>query len=1015
MKRRDFIAANFALWGGVVIGDNITYADAIQELGKAFTSIDPEKGYDLIVNGAGFAGCFAALAAAGKGMRVLVVDKRTSPGFELAAKRQLWLKTEGKEKWPAGWDEWFCPEAEKKEVFNRRLSGLNNSCAEDEMLFFAGSIKKGLLRTLLANKIDVMLMTDMWGVLADEKGNVSGATVACKQGIFAIPCKHILDATDNNFFARNLVGEKYNIDSAGFVLELDNADTDARQLVVDPSVGVIGNSVELHRGKKTTDQCFLSYKFMTKGHDLSLIEQKAREIAGIIGENVLPNNKELSKAKIRYYALECSYQLNKKKLPKVSIAGFQCVQNNSYEINNILSLLDKYAAADKAIGSIRATNGSGHYVYVYYSGKKARIPFQLEKKSLTEYGSSLPLIPFPVKQLEIETIECPLLVAGGGTAGTTAALSAAEKGANPLLVEYFNDLGGSKTMGGVTGYYLGLNKHPYIVSLEKEIKKSAQEHNMTGAVSRSFYHYDSLKPYIHTIINGAIICGAYVKEHLLEKILVCQNGSIKWLKSPLTIDATGDADIASFAGEGFELGNTRMGVTQNYSQWDLPYRNPKFPFQTVNTDYDIIDNTRIQELQRGLYLSHYESMYYDFYPMLTVRESRRPEGLYRLNVNDVLNQTYFDDTIVNSNSDFDPHHFGASEYTRCGFLLPHSNQLTANIPYRSIVPAKTDGLLLSGRGISQTHNALQFTRMSADVALLGHATGQIAAEIINSKRQPRSFSVAGLQKKWIEGGFILTGKQPVKESAGDITEKLAGGNKDYLAICCRQEKNTILLALQAKYDSTPSVLAAKALAWFGDKSGNALIREELEEWFAQEQQVGHPDRYYEKYDASNLYWRINQSIALLGMTNDKDNTGLIAHILSRTSDGGAKVKAADAYNQNRIDLYLIPFYNRIVNLCFYIERNPDSAFTAELERLLQNKEIKSQVTAEYQSTRWRVYGSMLELSIASAAARCGSKQGILVLTDYLNDVHSDFRRFAGEELGAVKEGQIAPLKKKIEL
>jgi hypothetical protein len=44
------------------------------------------------------------------------------------------------------------------------------------------------------------------------------------------------------------------------------------------------------------------------------------------------------------------------------------------------------------------------------------------------------------------------------------------------------------------------------------------------------------------------------------------------------------------------------------------------------------------------------------------------------------------------------------------------------------------------------------------------------------------------------------------------------------------------------------LLTAKALAWFGDKTGNELITGELAEMFAMEQKTGYPGGYIDTYD-----------------------------------------------------------------------------------------------------------------------------------------------------------------------
>jgi hypothetical protein len=204
------------------------------------------------------------------------------------------------------------------------------------------------------------------------------------------------------------------------------------------------------------------------------------------------------------------------------------------------------------------------------------------------------------------------------------------------------------------------------------------------------------------------------------------------------------------------------------------------------------------------------------------------------------------------------------------------------------------------------------------------------------------------------------------------------------------------------------LLVAKAMAWFGESLGNDRISAELEELFRREQQEGYPEGYIEVYDSirgreknvlEGLFWRINQNIALLGTAGNPENTGAIRQILERTGSGGKMVfwKDNDYYN-GRIDLRLIPFFNRIYNLCFYAERVPHRDLIAGFEALLKDENIGGYVTGEYHRTRWRVYGGELELYIAAALARCGSEKGCRLLADYLRDIHSNFRDYALAEL-----------------
>ena len=84
------------------------------------------------------------------------------------------------------------------------------------------------------------------------------------------------------------------------------------------------------------------------------------------------------------------------------------------------------------------------------------------------------------------------MVAGGGTGGAFAAVGAAEKGANTIVVDYFSDLGGTKTMGGVMGYYHGVRDNEFFKKQSEEAERLAFENNMSKKTGRKLYHLTSL-------------------------------------------------------------------------------------------------------------------------------------------------------------------------------------------------------------------------------------------------------------------------------------------------------------------------------------------------------------------------------------------------------------------------------------------------------------------------------------------------------------------------------------------
>tara|TARA_R110002050_G_scaffold211780_2_gene347850 strand:+ start:7200 stop:10385 length:3186 start_codon:yes stop_codon:yes gene_type:complete len=1020
LNRRDFFNLSLPATGAIFVAPGFLNFQILSEINEQFTGDLKRDEYDLVINGAGLSGYFAAISAAKKGLKVLIVEKRPSPGFEITTKRKLWLGADGLDAFDADLVNLFFPTQEMQEVFREGGAGPNKSKFSDELALLAGSVKKGLLRNLLVNKIHVLLMTDVCGIFSDDK-SVNGVLLACKHGLYSVKCKSFVDASDNLIFSREIFKQDYQIENAGFVLELLHTGiSEKKELEVPSELGILNNKVVLHPGKNADHQAFLEMKFEVDGQTLEDIELQSRLLALEVGKKLQTLHGSLKEAKIHYYAFESSIFLYQPSLPKSNIQGYYVLPSEQNELT-CKRIIELQSAAKRLVHEIKPRKENQEAKRLIVVG--AEIPHrQISFSDPDEPGLSVPLkkCTFDVERHVGRIKKCQILVGGGGTSGALAGISAQEAGAGTIVVDYFNDLGGTKTLGGVMGYYHGMKDNPFIKELENESRIITSDMNTNGKVGRQVYLWNRLAHAGGKFLTGAIICDTLVSGKKVEGIVVCRNGKLEIVKGELTIDATGDGDIAFFAGANFSHGDSRTGQTQNYSQWNLPGGSK--PPSNPNSDYDVIDNTKISELQRALFLSHYEAHFYDFHPYLTIRESRRIEGLYEVDLLDAVEGTHYEDLISVTSSDFDPHYVDNSEYTRCGFLLPHSNILKVEVPFRSIVPAGLDGLLISGKAFSQTHLALQFTRMSADLTILGYLTGQVAASIVDQNIKPKDFDISSLQKQWFAKGYLPEeyANKNVGNNLRDLKEierrvdNLSQGKNEYLYECCRLPKDLTVPVLVEKFESTSNesgkILVAKALAWFGKSLGNRLIVDELSVLFDEEQRNGYDGGYVEDYDnirgreenrLEGTFWRINQNIALLGMAGNPENNPVIKQILENTTSGGEAIirmgARADYFN-SRIDLRTIPYFNRIFNLCFYAERLPDQSFNEGFERLLDDQNIRGFVTEEYDAVRWRVYSSDLELYIGATSARCGSPKGYNLLVNYLDDIHYRFKNYAHAEL-----------------
>jgi glycine/D-amino acid oxidase-like deaminating enzyme len=134
-----------------------------------------------------------------------------------------------------------------------------------------------------------------------------------------------------------------------------------------------------------------------------------------------------------------------------------------------------------------------------------------------------------------------------------------------------------------------------------------------------------------------------------------------------------------------------------------------------------------------------------------IRESRRIVGEYVLTRDDVLEARTFDDAVARSAYPIDIHNPSGSGTTT--HRLPAG--ASYEIPYRCLVPRVVDGLLVAGRCISTTHEALASTRLTPTVMTLGQAAGTAAALAAAGGIRPRDVSAESLRARLSDAGVDL--------------------------------------------------------------------------------------------------------------------------------------------------------------------------------------------------------------------------------------------------------------------
>ena len=130
-------------------------------------------------------------------------------------------------------------------------------------------------------------------------------------------------------------------------------------------------------------------------------------------------------------------------------------------------------------------------------------------------------------------------------------------------------------------------------------------------------------------------------------------------------------------------------------------------------------------------------------PAVSVRASRRIVGAYELTRADVENGARFPDAIARGAYPMSVQSQTQPNVREHLFVRDGGDY---DIPYRSLVPQDIDGLLVAGRCLSATREAVGSARMGAQCMAYGHAAGVAAALAASAGVPPRALDIANLRR-----------------------------------------------------------------------------------------------------------------------------------------------------------------------------------------------------------------------------------------------------------------------------
>jgi hypothetical protein len=317
----------------------------------------------------------------------------------------------------------------------------------------------------------------------------------------------------------------------------------------------------------------------------------------------------------------------------------------------------------------------------------------------------------------------------------------------------------------------------------------------------------NITPLLHSFISGVVMSG-----DAIEAVIVASKQGPLAVRGRVFVDATGDADIAFHAGANWEMGSTgrlqypsmqfymqnadlqeamAAGLGQLADKIKAAYESRSHdltraagaviptmrPGEFVGamtrvargdgtapdgtdvfdlTDGEIRGRAIAEEAARFLVdeMPGFQSSFIaDTATTLGVRETRHAMGDHVLSFEEAASCTKQPDGVAAATWPFEFHTEGAE--TRWEYL-PDGDWF--EVPYRSLLVAGVDNLLVAGRCVSMTHEALASARVTGTCMAIGEGAGVAAAMAVASSSSPREVDGGKLRAELVSRGSLPSGR-----------------------------------------------------------------------------------------------------------------------------------------------------------------------------------------------------------------------------------------------------------------
>lgn len=1031
---------------------------------RSFSEVAFQRAYlpvinkcDVVIVGGSFAGVSAALEFARAGKKVVLVERRIYLGREMTSTYRPWIKL----------DENTSPD-NPPEALRLCIDKEINQPFKDKILFRFDKIKLGLENALLSEGVEIIYVSHPVQLIS-EKNTAKGLIIGNKSGRQSILAKMILDCTESASVVRltDIGFKKARPEMSSYCRTLEFTQIEPLKtdhIDVPESLKIKGNRVLVQQGyigdQHYYVECPMEFpdpSFDTEGTVKREVEAWERSIgvAKYLYEQV-PKFKNA-------FLTASSYQLmgfytgqmkelaggNPVNIPEaeISLTGSRTVRNLSFATNysnlwcvNEAARLDKSAVeflmspqGACAIGTacskwlmsewdqlankelpktvktaIRPGAASRLTVGEQESPQRGRVYEQVKTERLT----------FPIID------QADILVIGGGSSGATAAIVAAQSGKKTIVVDMNPGFGGTGTFSGVQDYwgkgtYKGFvarhiqnmdKVHKYIPDHVKSYLSWWDDYVTWNVQAKMYMLLREVKKAGAEIIWNCVAIGTIMAGRKVRGVVVATPQGVYGILSKVVIDATGDGDIAAFAGADFVYGSARDHVPMWYALCKLAT-----PGITITSFQSTIDITNIHDYTRSVMVGMRSGgKLHDHYPYLGPRETRHVYGDVVLTLTDHLKFRKWKDVINISSSNCDMKGYHASDWLRIGLIPPN---VGIEIPYRCIVPKKIENILVAGKAFSANHESQATVRMQPDLENLGGIAALAAAQALDEGVLPRGINLKKLQKKLVKlellpaevlnreikpreysekelEAFIeqFEPERSLHSYSDTAMDEIWDKPIPFVEVCASPAEEAIPVLEKALKNSSGkrALRIAQALAMLGAESAAQTLFDEINRQLAGnklpvlDEEIRHAagDRAPPEQAAMPLCANL---VYALGMTRSRLNIPVGEKVGKLFKPEGPK----DFYNK---ELGLFYYVDAV---CYGAELLGSKESIPALKQLhacqfLRNQSLKSGIEAEFILER----RGLLELNIGRALARSGDIDGLNILIEYLDDMRAVLAEFA---------------------